>query len=267
MMQILSFDVGGSKIAQALVDENGNLLNEVIIKKTPQSAEEIENIFKKASADNRFDGFALATAGVVFENKITGKPNNLPQGYECIDFANIFNVPHVIENDANSALWAEFKIGNLRGVKHGIMLTLGTDVGCGIISNGAILHGKCGAAGEVSFDCSGRSLRKITAELGVTETDCFKIHNMAINNNDIARKAYNIWQENLLQAVRLLNSVFDTEIIVLSGSLAKIVDYAKINASIKLLQPHNYPSIKPARCSTHAGVIGAALLLAHKMKG
>lgn len=266
-MRILSFDVGGSKIARALVDENGKLLNDVIIQKTPQDAAEIENIFRKAAADNHFDGFALATAGVVFENKITGKPNNLPKGYECIDFADIFKVPYVIENDANSALWAEYKVGNLRGVKHGIMLTLGTDVGCGIICNGEILHGKCGAAGEVSFDCSGRSLQRIAAELGVKETDCFKIHDMAINKNDIERKAYKIWQENLLQAIRLLNSVFDTENIVLSGGLAKIVDYAEINTSIKLLQPHNYPSIKPANCSTDAGIIGAALLLAHKMKG
>ena len=248
------YDIAGSLF-------NDTLLNVFFISGT------IEDIFRKASADDCYDGFALATAGVVFENKLTGKPNNLPQGYECIDFANIFKVPYVVENDANSALWAEYKIGNLRGVKHGIMLTLGTDVGCGIICDGAVLHGKCGAAGEVNFDCSGRSLRRIAAELGVKETDCFKIHDLAIGKNDIERKAYKIWQENLLQAICMLNSLLDTEIIVLSGSLAKIVDYAEVNTSVKLLQPHNCPSIKPACCSTDAGLVGAALLLAHKMKG
>ena len=43
-MRILSFDVGGSKIARALVDENGNLLTDVITQKTPQNATEMDVI-------------------------------------------------------------------------------------------------------------------------------------------------------------------------------------------------------------------------------
>lgn len=266
-MKILSFDVGGSKIAWASVDENGNLLTEVKTLPTPKTATEIENVFRKVTAENRFDGLALATAGVVFANKLTGKPNNLPSGYENIDFTKMINVPFVIENDANSAMWAEYKIGGLRGTEQGVMLTLGTDVGCGIICNGQILRGKCGAAGEVNFDCSGRSLQRIAAEAGSKESDCYAIYDLALKKNEAERKAYKIWQEKFLESVLALNRILDTEIVVLSGSMAKIIDYATVNTAIKLLAPHNAPQIKPAVCGTNAGIIGAALLCGQKLKG
>ena len=68
-MKILSFDVGGSKIAWALVDASGHILTEVKTVSTPQNAIEIENIFRAVVNENDFDGFALATAGVVLDNK------------------------------------------------------------------------------------------------------------------------------------------------------------------------------------------------------
>lgn len=266
-MKILSFDVGGSKIAWALVNEKGHLISDVTMLKTPTTASEIESVFRTVIQQNTFDGFALATAGVVYNNKLVGKPNNLPEAYENIDFTDVIKVPLVIENDANSAMWAEYEIGNLKGVKHGIMLTLGTDVGCGIICNGQILHGKGGAAGEVRFDCSGRSLQRIAAENSSKERDCFTIYDLALKQNGAERIAYKIWQDELLKSISELNSILDTEIVVLSGSMAKIVDYAAVNTFIKLLQPYNAPLIKPAHCGVNAGLIGAALLCMKKMKG
>lgn len=266
-MKILSFDIGGSKIAWALVDENGHILSEVKTFHTPETAEQIKDTFYDIVSKNSFYGVAVATAGVVFGGKLAGKPNNLPKGYENIDFSGIAKYPCLIENDANSAMWAEYKIGNMQNIRHGVMLTLGTDVGCGIICNGQILRGKCGAAGEVSFDCSGRSLQKIAADLKIEERDCFAIYELALKKNGAEREAYKIWQENLLDCIQRINRILDTEIMVLSGSMAKIVDYAAVNTSVKLLQPHNYPLIKPASCGNYAGLIGAALLCAENLKG
>ena len=263
-MKILAFDVGGTKIAQAIVDENGKISGNVEIYPTPKTATEIENLFRKIIAENKFDGFALATAGVVFQNKLLGKPNNLPNGYQNIDFAKLLKVPFVIENDANAALWAEFKIGSLKGVQHGIMLTLGTDVGCGIVADGKILRGKTGATGEVSFPFSGRDLQRICAKHQVSETDCFKIFEAVLKGQQNARTAYYEWEENLISGLQLLNGLLDTEIFVLSGSLSKIVDYAKVSTSLSLLQPQNPAIVKPAVCGTDAGLIGAALMLKDK---
>lgn len=263
-MQILSFDIGGSKIAWALINELGQLQTSVETVPTPQNAAAISELLQEVIAAHSFSGFAIATAGVVYDNHLQGKPNNLPVGYEKIDFAALAKMPVTIVNDANAALWAEYKIGALRGVQHGILLTLGTDVGCGIICNGQMLQGKCGAAGEVNFTFSGRGLQKTAAEHELQETDCFVIHKMARHGHPTARAAYLKWEESLITGLAELNRLLDTEIIALSGSVAKIVDYAKINTSLKLLQPHNSPKIVSAVCANNAGIIGAALLCANK---
>ena len=263
-MKILSFDIGGSKISCALFNEKAQKLRDGTTISTPHTATEIIQYLQSKAAEYNYDCVALATAGVVYRNKLQGKPNNLPRGYENIDFQSIFKVPYIIENDANAALFAEFQIGNLRNVKHGIMLTLGTDTGCSIISDGKILRGKCGASGEVSFPFSGRNLKRLGAKYNVAESDCFKIYDLARNGNENARKAYYEWEENLLAGLKLLNGLLDTEVFVLSGSLSKIVDYPKISNTLIRLQPLNPANIKPAACGTDAGLIGAALLCAKK---
>ena len=266
-MKILSFDIGGTKIAWGIVDENGNLHSEIRSVSTPQNVSEIEEFFRKTVEEYQVDGFAVATAGVVFNNKLQGKPNNLPAGYEKIDFATLFGAPYIIENDATSALYAEYRIGALKGVKYGIMLTLGTDVGCGIICNDEIVRGKTGAAGEYQFDFSGRALQKLAREYGLSQTDCFEILQQVKQGNEKARDVYRTWEERLLDGISMLNRLLDIEVVTLSGSVSKIVDYAKINTAIKILESHNPPVVKSAECGTNAGLIGAALLCAEKMKG
>ncbi len=265
-MSVLSFDIGGSKIAYALVDAKGTLQTEVVTQPTPQTSDGIEQILQNATTQYKYDACALATAGVVFKNKLQSKPNNLPKGYENINWSAIFKAPYIIENDANAAMYAEYKIGNLRGVKNGIMLTLGTDIGCGLICNGSILRGKRGATGEVSFHFSGRSLKRMAEEHGSNLTDCFAIHAAAQQGDAAARAAYYEWEENLVAGLKLLNALLDTEIFVLSGSLSKIVDYAKVATTLALLQPHNPADVKPAICGTDAGIIGAALLCAESLQ-
>lgn len=266
-MNILSFDVGGSKIASAVFDGDGKICGEVNVMPTPHTAAEIEAALKDIASGGKYDGCALATAGIVCGGKLAGKPNNLPQGYENIDFAAAFKTPFIIENDANAALWAEYKKGCLRGAKDAVMLTLGTDVGCGIICGGRILHGKSGAAGEVRFDCSGTSLRRLAKEAGSDETDCFAVQKAALRRAGAERTAFRTWQENLAEAVFNINCLLDTEAVAFSGSLAEIVDYAVINTMVKLLCPHNPPLVKHASCGKNAGLAGAALLCAQKLKG
>ena len=147
-MRILAFDIGGTKIASAVVSVCGKLLSPVVSAPTPKDAGKIEEYIKKRLSEEEFDGAAVATAGVVYNEKLTAKPHNLPVGYENICFHKLTAKPLLVENDANAALWAEYKIGVLKGTEQAVMLTLGTGVGCGIICGGRILRGKTGAAGE-----------------------------------------------------------------------------------------------------------------------
>lgn len=67
-----------------------------------------------------------------------------------------------ISNDANVAALAEYKFGSMKGYNTGIMLTLGTGVGSGIIINGNLISGAHGIGAEVGhvtidknyYDCN-----------------------------------------------------------------------------------------------------------------
>ena len=54
-----------------------------------------------------------------------------------------------IENDANAAAWGEAIAGAAKGSKSSIMITLGTGVGGGIVSDGKVFKGFNSAAGEL----------------------------------------------------------------------------------------------------------------------
>jgi glucokinase len=54
-----------------------------------------------------------------------------------------------IDNDANAAGWAEYRFGAGRGTTDMTMLTIGTGVGGAIVTNGRLLRGGFGAAGEI----------------------------------------------------------------------------------------------------------------------
>ena len=57
------------------------------------------------------------------------------------DFGRRFGVPVAVENDANVAALAEWKLGAGRGRSSLVMLTLGTGVGGGIVLDGALYRG------------------------------------------------------------------------------------------------------------------------------
>ncbi|OQY07547.1 MAG: hypothetical protein B6I25_01405 [Planctomycetales bacterium 4572_13] len=57
--------------------------------------------------------------------------------------------PVILENDANAACLAEHTIGAGKGSDHMILLTLGTGIGGGIISDGRLIHGPSGGAAEL----------------------------------------------------------------------------------------------------------------------
>ena len=60
-----------------------------------------------------------------------------------------FNVPVVVTNDANAAAVGEMIFGGAKEMKDFIVITLGTGLGSGIVSNGKIINGAHGFAGEL----------------------------------------------------------------------------------------------------------------------
>jgi glucokinase len=58
-------------------------------------------------------------------------------------------IPVAVENDANVAAYAEYRLGAGRGLKSLVLLTLGTGIGCGIVLDGKMYRGATDTAGEL----------------------------------------------------------------------------------------------------------------------
>jgi len=285
----LGIDIGGTKIYAAVVDAEGKLVSDVKKYATPKTRPEIESTLKNiiSEVENEVDVIGISTAGAVNNNnsKIIGSTGNLCKDYPQINFMKLSHKKVVIENDANCAAWAEYKIGAAKGKQNVVVLTLGTGVGGGIIVNGQILKGKNGAAGEMHFKMSRNKRRQCTCGA----YDCFEIYasgtgmrltaqelsgNPAMTTYDVidgvnkgdelCLKILNTWQNDIIDGIIGLANIFDPDCVVLSGSMAQFVDYEKVTAAVNSELVTTPTKVIPAKFENNAGLIGAALLALSK---
>jgi glucokinase len=111
------------------------------------------NTLKDQCGRNTLAGVGIGVPGFIEIEKgfIVGS-NNLPQ-FENFPVRDAIEqrlgTRVILENDANAAALGEKWIGAGRDVNELVLLTLGTGIGGGIISEGRILHGFVGMAGEL----------------------------------------------------------------------------------------------------------------------
>ena len=257
MLKALAFDIGVTKIYSTIVDETGKILYYTVKFYTPKDIDGIKDVLKSQirEHEDEVDVIAIATAGAVNNENtaVIGSTGNLVQGYYTIDFQALSKKSVFLENDANAAAWAEYKIGASKGSKVSVMLTLGTGVGGGIIINDKILKGKSGAAGEMHFkmypdhrrkcscgswDCyeayaSGTAL-KITAEemLGDKNITTYDIIDGVKSGNEKMQAVFDRWVNDITIGIMGLANIFDPDCVVLSGSMAEFTDTEKIEKAV-----------------------------------
>ena len=285
MKKALAFDIGGTKIYSTVVDETGKVVSEIDKFSTPKSLDEIKSLLKTqiAKYENEVDVIAIATAGAVNnENtRVVGSTGNLVEGYYTIDFQALSNKKVFVENDANAAAWAEYKIGASKGSSVSVMLTLGTGVGGGIIINDRLLKGKSGAAGEMHFkmypdkrrkctcgswDCfeayaSGTALKWDAEEmLNNPDVTTYDVMDGVKNGDDKMIAVFARWQNDLTNGIIGLANIFDPDCVVLSGSMAQFVDAKKIEEEVNKEIVTTPTSIRIGNAGNYSGMIGVALL-------
>lgn len=64
-------------------------------------------------------------------------------------FSDEIKLPVALTNDAKAAALGEMHFGGAKNMKHFFFITLGTGLGSGIVSNGALVYGHDGYAGEM----------------------------------------------------------------------------------------------------------------------
>ena len=299
MTKILAIDVGGTKLIHAIINEKGEFLSEVKRTSTPKNIEELKKVFENiiSENENNVDMTAFATAGAInIENtKVDSSTPNLPKGYNDIDFSKLSKKPVYVENDANAAAWAEYKVGAAIGEDNNITITLGTGVGGGFIVDGKLLRGKSGRGGEVGSikingrnrictcnrkDCwesyaSGTGLKKTAEEVALSdeiiktsiykdkkaqEITTYDIIDGLKNGDEYSKKVFNIWKQDLITGLVSITNIFDPETIVISGGMGEFIDTDEIACAVNNEIVVAPVKIKLAKAGNYAGMIGAALL-------
>lgn len=85
----------------------------------------------------------------------------------------------VLENDANAAAYAEYKLGAGRGSRHMFYATIGTGVGGAFIIDGRIWHGAAGFAGEfgyVAVNSDGMRLEEVASGENIVRRTRARLH-------------------------------------------------------------------------------------------
>ena len=158
----IGVDLGGTNLRAAAVDRDGKVLE-----KHAQSTDMtrgrdevigdivsgINTVRQKIGTTSRLAGVGIGVPGfILIEKGYITNSNNLPvlENFPLRDeIERRLGAPIILENDANAAALGEKWMGAGKDVDNLVLLTLGTGIGGGIISDGRVLHGEVGMAAEL----------------------------------------------------------------------------------------------------------------------
>ncbi|MFE3884311.1 ROK family glucokinase [Streptomyces lydicus] len=150
----IGVDIGGTKIAAGVVDEEGSILETCKVP-TPHATEAlteaIADAVRTVGAGHRVEAVGIGAAGYVDEKRATVLfAPNIDWRHEPLKdkVEQRVGLPVVVENDANAAAWGEYKFGAGQGHSDVICITLGTGLGGGIIIGNKLRRGRFGVAAE-----------------------------------------------------------------------------------------------------------------------
>jgi glucokinase len=169
---VVGIDVGGQTSKLGVVDTEGNVLAQTVIRTDTYTevepyiaelAEAVKKIIAEAGVEGKVKGIGVgAPNGNYYTGTIEGAVNLTWGGDDVVEFAKLLSeavggLPVALTNDASAAAVGEMKYGAARGMKDFIMITLGTGVGSGIVIGGNVVYGHDGFAGELGHVCVERT--------------------------------------------------------------------------------------------------------------
>ncbi len=155
-MHSIGIDIGGTKIAGALVSDDGEILSD-LREPTPAGdpgaiTDLVVRMIEQLSDGHQVIAAGVAAAGFIdaAQSTVYYAPNINWRNEPFRDrLRERLGIDVTIDNDANAAGWAEFRFGAAREAHDMTMLTIGTGVGGAIVTGDRLLRGGFGTAGEL----------------------------------------------------------------------------------------------------------------------
>jgi glucokinase len=295
--RVIGVDLGGTKILAAVVGRDGAIGRTIEIP-TPDGPEnEVLEAVDGVVGDLLADGASAIGYGVPLNiDRRTGvalRATNLPLLH--VHFPDRarrqFGLPAGVENDANAAALAEWRLGAGRGTTDLVMLTLGTGVGGGIVldnrlyrgwaelghlvvvADGPPCQGSCHGRGHLEAVASGLAADRAAAELYGEGADAPLLVDRARAGDDRAIDALRGIGHLLGLAIGSLANVFDPDVFVVGGGFGAaagdlILGPALAAARREAIQPADEKlRLVEAELGEEAGLMGAALVAFEALDG
>ncbi len=297
-------DIGGTKIAAGIVDDNGKVLSRLETPTTQcsvyrEGVAHIACMLREAAklAGTQITGIGIGSTGWVYP--FTGEFGDVdffPGWKGCNpvkDLSREFNVQAALENDGDASVLGESAWGAGQGKSRLIYVTVGTGIGGGIVIDGHLYRGAdrshpevghhvidasgpqctCGFRGCWEALATGTAMaawfkRDAVAAARNNETPGAKeIFQLAKSGDALAQKAVDREHYYLGLGIANLINLFMPEMIVLGGSIMKSVqlaDLAKVVAQGCRFVPLQLTQLALASLGEDANLIGAARVWHHR---
>ncbi len=160
----LSLDIGGTKTSASVFDENGNIVNNHVLKRKSETFkgeeavyQNTKNVLEEILSELKIKKEDVIAMGVGSPGPLDTKKGIIIHaplmGWENFPIVERlkedFELPVYLDNDANLGALAEVRCGEGKGCKNLIYMTVSTGCGGGIIINNDIYRGSHDGAGEV----------------------------------------------------------------------------------------------------------------------
>ena len=298
-MNCLSFDVGGTTVKYGVIDESYKILKKDKIP-TPENENDFIYSLSNIIQENHSIISKVSVAMPGYVNSANNKYLYGPHLKYDIDFSKLSNFTDYkfhLDNDGNVAAYCEYFLNYKTKYSNLIMLTFGTGVGGGIISEGRLLRGR-GNAGEIGHmltsndrEIEGDSGKKGSFESSVAasvwtkkceeltqenqDSELAKIfatknvgsvlfdNTLNLTNSEQAARDEII--QNISNGLLSLFEIFDNEAFILGGTMSSepfdLIELLESDIKSRYKFPsRNFPEIFIASQGEDSGIIGAAAL-------
>lgn len=299
---VFAADVGGTKVAAALVSREGKFVarksEAVDLSSARAPVEQICRLARELAGKTKIQAGGVAVPGLVRRNGAVWAPN-LP-AWDRVPLASLLRkrlrIPVQVESDRSAAVLGEAWRGAARGKSDVVVLLVGTGIGAGILSGGQLLRGAhelSGCAGWMAvseadgddvrrwggleaFACGPALVRAAAhdieagfggklAELHGKELRAENIARLAREHDPFARQIFQRAGKLLGLAVANLISLFDPEVVILSGGMSGAADLffeTLKETALARCQPlaARQVQIKLSRLGNDANLLGVARL-------
>jgi glucokinase len=172
IMALLGIDLGGSKVAFALFDHEGDMRDKETLSLDRRKGTEVGNLIavtaalmlaKSARDGDAVEAVGISVPGISRRDRGTVWAPNIPgwDDYPLLKEIKTIteDIPVTIESDRACYISGEVWKGNARGCNDAIFLAVGTGIGAGIMVSGNIVHGSHDIAGAIGWMALERPFR------------------------------------------------------------------------------------------------------------